>query len=181
VYLSLLFCSYFVVLRFLLVLLLYFFLFCIFIFVCINVGLLPPGESPIAVNNNHNKTFPRPHLRIFLTLLTSLRIKTVLRVQLNISWRQEPSAELTKLSTEKAHSSIPKLPPEDDFYNYHRSLMYTRRKKIWVNYVTAYSEWWRVELFRILPLKNINQSLRHVRSTSEHNVTCYLLPQNLQA
>jgi hypothetical protein len=25
----------------------------IFIFVCTNVGLLPPGESPIAVNNNN--------------------------------------------------------------------------------------------------------------------------------
>jgi hypothetical protein len=40
-YLSLLFCSYFVVL-------------CIFIFVCTSVALLPPGESPIAVNNNNN-------------------------------------------------------------------------------------------------------------------------------
>jgi hypothetical protein len=27
---------------------------CIFIFVCTNVGLLPPGENPIAVNNNNN-------------------------------------------------------------------------------------------------------------------------------
>jgi hypothetical protein len=27
---------------------------CIFIFVCTSVGLLPPGESPIAVNNNNN-------------------------------------------------------------------------------------------------------------------------------
>jgi hypothetical protein len=27
---------------------------CIFIFVCISVGLLPPGESPIAVSNNNN-------------------------------------------------------------------------------------------------------------------------------
>jgi hypothetical protein len=26
----------------------------IFIFVCTSVGLLPPGESPIAVNNNNN-------------------------------------------------------------------------------------------------------------------------------
>jgi hypothetical protein len=26
----------------------------IFIFVCTSVGLLPPGESPIAVNNNIN-------------------------------------------------------------------------------------------------------------------------------
>ena len=25
---------------------------CIFIFVCTSVGLLPPGESPIAVSNN---------------------------------------------------------------------------------------------------------------------------------
>jgi hypothetical protein len=44
VYLSLLFCSYFVVL-------------CIFIFVCTNVGLLPPGESPIAVSNNNNNNY----------------------------------------------------------------------------------------------------------------------------
>jgi hypothetical protein len=36
------FCSCFVVL-------------CIFIFVCTSVGLLPPGESPTAVNNNNNK------------------------------------------------------------------------------------------------------------------------------
>ena len=28
---------------------------CIFIFVCTNVGLLPPGESPIAVSNNNKK------------------------------------------------------------------------------------------------------------------------------
>jgi uncharacterized membrane protein YccF (DUF307 family) len=27
---------------------------CISIFVCTSVGLLPPGESPIAVNNNNN-------------------------------------------------------------------------------------------------------------------------------
>jgi hypothetical protein len=27
---------------------------CIFIFVSTSVGLLPPGESPIAVNNNNN-------------------------------------------------------------------------------------------------------------------------------
>ena len=26
---------------------------CIFIFVCTSVGLLPPGESPIAVSNNN--------------------------------------------------------------------------------------------------------------------------------
>jgi hypothetical protein len=47
VYLSLLVCSYFVVLCFVVVL-------CIFIFVCTSVGLLPPGESPIEVNNNNN-------------------------------------------------------------------------------------------------------------------------------
>jgi hypothetical protein len=35
------FCSCFVVL-------------CIFIFVCTSVGLLPPGESPIAISNNNN-------------------------------------------------------------------------------------------------------------------------------
>ena len=27
---------------------------CIFIFVCTSAGLLPPAESPIAVNNNNN-------------------------------------------------------------------------------------------------------------------------------
>ena len=43
VYLSLLFCSYFVVL-------------CIFIFVCTSVGLLPPGESPIAVSSSSNSS-----------------------------------------------------------------------------------------------------------------------------
>jgi hypothetical protein len=32
----------------------FFVLLCIFIFVCTSVGLLPPGESPIAVSNNHN-------------------------------------------------------------------------------------------------------------------------------
>ena len=37
----LMFCSCFVVL-------------CIFIFVCTSVGLLPPGESPIAISNNNN-------------------------------------------------------------------------------------------------------------------------------
>ena len=30
------------------------FVLCIFIFVCTSVGLLPPGESPIAVSNNNN-------------------------------------------------------------------------------------------------------------------------------
>jgi hypothetical protein len=57
VYLSLLFCSYFVVLCF------YIFcsffvvivVLCIFTFVCTSVGLLPPGESPNAVSNNNNK------------------------------------------------------------------------------------------------------------------------------
>jgi hypothetical protein len=44
VYLFLLFCSYFVVIVVL----------HIFIFVCTSVGLLPPGESPIAVSNNNN-------------------------------------------------------------------------------------------------------------------------------
>jgi hypothetical protein len=44
-----LFCSCFVVIVVL----------CIFIFVCTSVGLLPPGESPIAVSNNDddNKNF----------------------------------------------------------------------------------------------------------------------------
>jgi hypothetical protein len=27
---------------------------CIFIFVCTSVGILPPGESPIAVSNNNS-------------------------------------------------------------------------------------------------------------------------------
>jgi hypothetical protein len=48
VYLSLLFCSYFVVLCFVVIVVL-----CIFIFVCTSVELLPPGESPIAVSNNY--------------------------------------------------------------------------------------------------------------------------------
>jgi hypothetical protein len=48
VYLSLLFCSYFVVLCVLC------FVLCIFIFVCTGAGLLPPGESPIAVSDNSN-------------------------------------------------------------------------------------------------------------------------------
>jgi hypothetical protein len=50
VYLSLLFCSYFVVLCFLCFVV----VLCIFIFVRTSVGLLPPGESLIAVNNNNN-------------------------------------------------------------------------------------------------------------------------------
>jgi hypothetical protein len=29
-------------------------LFCVFLFVCTSVALLPPGESPIAVNNKKN-------------------------------------------------------------------------------------------------------------------------------
>ena len=56
-YLSLLFCSYFVVLCFCFIVVLFLLLFCclcIFIFVCTSVGLLPPGESPIAVRNNNN-------------------------------------------------------------------------------------------------------------------------------
>jgi hypothetical protein len=40
------FCSCFVVIVVL--------LFCVFIFVCTSVGLLPPGERPIAVSNNNN-------------------------------------------------------------------------------------------------------------------------------
>jgi hypothetical protein len=55
VYLTLLFCSYFVVLCF--------FMFCscfvilyIFIFVCTSVGLLPPGESPIAVSSSSSSS-----------------------------------------------------------------------------------------------------------------------------
>jgi hypothetical protein len=31
----------------------FFYVLCIFIFVCTSVGLLPPGESPIAVSNNN--------------------------------------------------------------------------------------------------------------------------------
>jgi hypothetical protein len=55
VYLSLLFCSYFVVLCFLcyVVFFVVILVLCIFIFVCTRVGLLPPGESPIAVSNNN--------------------------------------------------------------------------------------------------------------------------------
>jgi hypothetical protein len=33
--------------------------FSISIFVCTSVGLLPPGESPIAVSNNNNVNFYR--------------------------------------------------------------------------------------------------------------------------
>jgi hypothetical protein len=50
VYLSLLFCSYFVVL-------------CLFIFVCTSVGLLPPGESPIAVSNDDDDDEDAENLR----------------------------------------------------------------------------------------------------------------------
>ena len=49
-YLSLLFCSYFVVLCFLCFVV----VLCIFIFVCTGVGLLPPGESPNAVSDDNN-------------------------------------------------------------------------------------------------------------------------------
>jgi hypothetical protein len=59
VYISLLFCSYFVIV-----------VLCIFIFVCTSVELLPPGESPIAVsssssssnnnNNNNNNNIEHP-------------------------------------------------------------------------------------------------------------------------
>ena len=52
VYLSLLFCSYFVVLFFLM-LCSCFDVLCTF-FVCTSVGLLPPEENPIAVSNNNN-------------------------------------------------------------------------------------------------------------------------------
>jgi flagellar basal body-associated protein FliL len=51
VYLSLLFCSYFVVLCFVVFFVVTVVL-CIFIFFCTSVGLLPPGESPIAVSND---------------------------------------------------------------------------------------------------------------------------------
>jgi hypothetical protein len=34
---------------------------CIFIFVCTSVGLLPPGESPIAVSNNNNNLLTHHH------------------------------------------------------------------------------------------------------------------------
>ena len=55
---SLLFCSYFVVLCFLcLVVFVDIVVLCIFIFVCTSVGLLPPGESPIAVSNNNNNIY----------------------------------------------------------------------------------------------------------------------------
>jgi hypothetical protein len=63
VYLSLLFCSCFVVIVVL----------CIFIFVCSSVGLLPLGESPIAVsssssnnnNNNNNNNVPSPVVALY--------------------------------------------------------------------------------------------------------------------
>jgi hypothetical protein len=52
VYLSLLFCSYFVVLcsSCFVVFLVVIVVLCIFIFVSTSVGLLPPGESPTAVS-----------------------------------------------------------------------------------------------------------------------------------
>jgi hypothetical protein len=40
---------------------------CIFIFVCTRVGLLPPGESPIAVSNNNNN-----NNRMFYNVLKNL-------------------------------------------------------------------------------------------------------------
>jgi hypothetical protein len=52
VYLSLLFCSCFVVLCFLCFVVIV--VLCIFIFVCTSVGLLPLGESPIAISKNDN-------------------------------------------------------------------------------------------------------------------------------
>jgi hypothetical protein len=54
VYLSLLFCSYFVVLRYFDVLSCFVGL-CISIFVCTSAGLLSPGESPIAVSSSSSK------------------------------------------------------------------------------------------------------------------------------
>jgi hypothetical protein len=51
VYLSLLFCGYFVVLCFLFCSFFVVIVLCIFIFVCTSVGLLPPGESPVAVSD----------------------------------------------------------------------------------------------------------------------------------
>ena len=68
-YLSLLFCSYFVVLcvfRFcscFVILCVFRFcsclvvivVLCVFIFVCTSVGLPPPSESPVAVSNNNKK------------------------------------------------------------------------------------------------------------------------------
>jgi hypothetical protein len=50
VYLSLLFCSYFVVFFMFCIGFVVIVILCIFIFVCTSVGLLPPGESPIAVS-----------------------------------------------------------------------------------------------------------------------------------
>jgi hypothetical protein len=47
-YIFFIFCSFL-----LLVVLCIFFVLCIFIFVCTSVGLLPPGESPIAVSYNN--------------------------------------------------------------------------------------------------------------------------------
>jgi hypothetical protein len=53
------FCSFFVVIVVL----------CIFIFVCTSVGLLPPGERPIAVSNNHIN-----NLKSFVPVLVILHI-----------------------------------------------------------------------------------------------------------
>jgi hypothetical protein len=66
VYLSLLFCSYFV-LRFLC-----FVVMCIFIFVCTSVGLLPPGESPIAVSKQAVMNAAKNRFPVFLALFLDM-------------------------------------------------------------------------------------------------------------
>ena len=50
---------------------------CIFIFVCTSVGLLPPGESPIAVsssssNNNNNNNLTLTRNRIIFRVVRSV-------------------------------------------------------------------------------------------------------------
>jgi hypothetical protein len=74
VYLSLFFCSYFVVLCFLCFVVVLFFIVVlrIFIFVCTSVGLLPPGESPIAVSSNYKNSSSFTGFTIHLRVLASL-------------------------------------------------------------------------------------------------------------
>ena len=58
---------------------------CIFIFVCTSVGLLPPGESPIAVssssssNNNNNSVPPLGLYGLFYGELSVLSVYTLSR------------------------------------------------------------------------------------------------------
>jgi hypothetical protein len=54
---------------------------CIFIFVCTSLGLLPPGESPIAVNNNNNNIY----YSVQMFLSSSQNIQDVQKVTLKLN------------------------------------------------------------------------------------------------